>query len=69
MPTYSQGSVFGTPEEAINYTIQHTLQTGIKADLIGNLVKDFQKKSRRDLKKKIPKDKIVALQQFKDLFS
>ena len=48
----------------MNYTIQHTLQSGIKADVIGLLIKELQKDVVRDLKKKIPEEKIEALQKF-----
>ena len=40
-----EGSVFGTPEESMNYTLQHMLQTGVSAAQIGKLIDDLKKTS------------------------
>lgn len=63
-----EGSYFGTPEEAMNYTIQHMLQTGIRVESVGRLVALLRSEVVRDLKNKVPENEIKALKDFHELF-
>ena len=61
-----EGSAFGTPEEAMNYTLQHMLQKGINPELIGGFITQLKQDALRDLKKKTPREKIKAFQKFNE---